>query len=142
MTSWQVDRLGRLFLSLILVALSGCASGRHPVTGKVSYEDGSPLEEGTVAGEATVDGKLIGVQAKVHQDGSFKWGTEKAGDGAFPGKYRVAVLPRALGDSEIAKGMKPAVADKFTKYDTSGITHEVTSGPSELKIKVSRPKGK
>ncbi len=129
-------------LMLVLAAATGCGSGRFPVTGKVTYEDGTPLDEGTVAGEASINGKLISVQARVEKDGSFKWGTEKAADGAFPGKYRVVVLPRVLGDSEIAKGMKPAVADKYGNYDTSGITHEVTNGPSELNIKLSKARGR
>lgn len=132
----------RWLMPVLIFAALGCGTGRYPVIGKVTYQDGSPLEEGMVAGEATIDGRLAGVQGSVQKDGSFQWGTEKAGDGAFPGKYRLVVLPRALSDFEMSKGIKPAVDDKFTKYETSGLTHEVPNGPTELKIKVSKPKGR
>lgn len=135
-------KVWRLLVPLLVVTAAGCGSGRYPVTGKVAFEDGSPLDEGTVSAEATIDGKLVAARGNIQNDGSFQLGTERPGDGALPGKYRVVVLPRALGDSENAQGMKPAVADKFTRFDTSGITHEVPNGPSELNIRVTRPKGK
>ena len=88
-----------LLLVLLLMASSGCGSGRYPVSGSVTYGDGSPLDEGIVAGEAEIAGKMVAVQGSVQKDGSFVWGTERAGDGAFPGNYRVIVLPRGLGMS-------------------------------------------
>src|SRR5262245_47887033 len=113
---------------VLLAALSGCSSGRHRVTGTVTYEDGTPLTQGTVAGEATIDGKLVGVQGSVQKDGTFEWGTESPGDGAYPGTYRVIVLPRALGDAEASQGKLPDVERKYTSYETSKITFEVKTG--------------
>jgi hypothetical protein len=78
-------------------------------------------------------------QGSVRKDGTFDWGTLRPGDGAKLGKYRVIVLPRALGDGELAQGMKPAVDGKFTRYDSSGIEFEVKAGRNELMIKVGRP---
>src|SRR5262245_10495499 len=130
----------RVSAVLFLLALvSGCGSGRYPVTGRVTYEDGSPVEEGTVIGEATVEGKAVGVQGNIARDGTFSWGGETAGDGALPGSYRVLVMPRALGDQELAAGKVPAVDRKYSKYDTSGITFEVKPGKNELNITVTRP---
>jgi hypothetical protein len=106
----------------------------------VTYEDGSPVESGTVVAEATVNGKLVGVQANIEKDGSFSWGADRAGDGALPGSYRVLVMPVALGDSEIAEGRRPAVDGKYTKYDTSGITFEVKPDSNVLNITVTRPR--
>jgi hypothetical protein len=128
---------------LLLVAVApGCGSGRYPVAGRVTYEDGTPVEAGTVIGEATVNGRPVGVQGNIESDGSFRWGTERAGDGAFPGSYRVAVMPVALGDSELAAGKSPAVDGKYTRYQTSGITFEVKPGRNELNIVVTRPRPK
>lgn len=128
-------------LTLLLFA-SGCGSGRYPVTGRVAYEDGSPVEGGTVIGEATVDGKPVGVQGIIAKDGTFSWGADQPGDGAAPGHYRVAVMPVALGDNELAEGKQPAVEGKYTKYESSGITYEVKPGKNELNIQVARPKPK
>jgi hypothetical protein len=140
MSRWKFARLRVLVPLLILVVASGgCGAGRATVTGRVTYEDGTPVEGGTVIGEATVDGKLVGVQGNIGSDGHFTWGGERAGDGAYPGNYRVIVMPVALGDSELAEGKRPAVDAKYGKYDTSGITFEVKPGKNELNIKVTRP---
>ena len=133
----------RLAPALILAALvaSGCAPARHQVSGRVVYEDGTPLTEGSVVGETT-DGGTFMARGAVKPDGTFEWGTERPGDGAPPGKYRVIVVPRALGDAELAKGELPAVDPKFTKYETSGLTFEVKAEKNELNITVTRPKSK
>jgi hypothetical protein len=133
----------RVLVPLFLAALaSGCGSGRYPVIGRVTYEDGSPVEAGTVIGEAKVHGKAVGVQGNIEQDGGFRWGTARPGDGALPGNYRVIVVPVALGDSELAEGKVPAVDGKFGKYETSGITFEVKPERNVLNITVTRPKPK
>jgi hypothetical protein len=133
----------RVLVPVLLAALTaGCGSGRYPVAGRVAYEDGSPVEAGTVIGEATVDGRLVGVQGNIEPDGTFAWGSDRPGDGAPAGLYRVVVMPVALGDSELAEGKHPAVDGKYTKYDTSGITFEVKPGRNELNITVTRPKPK
>jgi hypothetical protein len=109
----------------------------------VTYEeDGSPVEGGTVIGEATVDGKPVGVQGNIARDGTFSLGGERPGDGALPGNYRVLVTPPALGDSELSAGKVPAVDGKYTRYESSGITVEVKPGKNELPITVTRPKPK
>ena len=133
---WQATLLG----AVALVA-GGCGSGRYPVTGKVLYEDGAPLEEGTVIAEMESGDERVMSQGDLSAGGVFKWGTARPGDGAKPGKYRVAVLPRALGDSELSQGLRPAVDDKFTSFDTSGLEFEVkSSGKNELIITVTKPR--
>jgi hypothetical protein len=126
----------------LIVCAPGCGSGRYTVTGRVAYEDGSPVEAGTVIGEATVNGKLVGVQGNIASDGTFSWGSDRPGDGAPPGNYRVLVMPVALGDSELAAGKRPAVGGKYTKFETSGITFEVKPESNVLNITVARPKPK
>ena len=81
-------------------------------------------------------------QGSVKSDGTFSWGTERPGDGARPGKYRVVVLPRAVGEKEASQGMVPAVDPKYSKPQTSGIDFEVKPGQNELNITVTKPKPK
>jgi hypothetical protein len=133
-------RIATIFLLSALA--SGCGPSRYPVTGRVTYEDGGPVEGGTVIGEATVDGKAVGVQGNIARDGTFSLGTDRPGDGARAGNYRGIVMPRALGDSELAEGKAPAVDSKFARYETSGITFEVKPGKNELPITVTRPRPK
>jgi hypothetical protein len=141
MTGRNMRRLRVLLPALALLA-AGCASGRYPVSGRVTYEDGAPVEAGTVIGEATVDGKAVAVQGSIAKDGSFTWGADRPGDGALPGEYKVLVVPRALGDYEIAEGKRPDIDGKYGKYDTSGLKFEVKPQKNEFNITVSRPKSK
>ena len=139
-------RAGRRLTTLTALALlagtAGCGSGRHPVHGRVTYEDGSPLTEGSVVGELADGETKVMARGNVQSDGSFSWGTERPGDGARPGKYRVVVIPRALGDAERAHGKLPAVDEKYSRFETSPVEFTVKDGPNELIIKVARPKGK
>lgn len=124
----------------VLVGTVGCGvRGQYPVHGRVTYEDGSPLTEGTVIGEMGEGLSSVTVQGGVKSDGSFSWGTGREGDGAKPGNYRVIVMPRALSDAEQGQGMQPAVASKYTNPKTSGLTFEVVKGKNTLNITVSKP---
>jgi hypothetical protein len=130
----------RLVIPLLLLLAVGCGPKRYPVTGHVTAEDGTPVEAGTVIAEATVNGKAVAVQANIEKDGSFRWGSERPGDGAVPGSYKVLVMPRALGEYEIAEGKRPDIDSKYGKYETSGITFDVKPEKNVLNITVSRPK--
>jgi hypothetical protein len=138
--------MARLVLSCgllaLFVALPGCGPGRAVVTGTVSYEDGTPVKAGIVIGEATVDGKLVAVQADIHKDGSFSWGGDREGDGALPGRYKVIVVPVSLSEYQLAQGQTPAIDGKYGKYETSGLSFEVKEGRNEFNITVTKPKPK
>lgn len=124
----------------IVLGVGGCGSGRYPVSGRVTYDDGSPVTEGTVIGQMGEGPKSVSVQGRIDSSGRFSWGTERPADGAEPGKYLVAVTPRGLSDEEIAKGVPPAVDPKFSNLQTSGIEFDVKPGTNQLNIKVSKPK--
>jgi hypothetical protein len=127
---------------LLLVLATGCGPARYAVTGRVSYENGSPVEGGTVIGEAVVDGKVVGVQGNIEPNGHFQLGATKPGDGALPGHYRILVMPIALGDSELAAGKRPGVDSKYSKFESSGFTCDVTSGKNVLNLVVTKPQPK
>lgn len=130
----------RVLAPLCLLFATGCGSGRYPVSGRVAFDDGTPVTEGSVIGEATVDGKPVAVQGNIGKDGGFEWGADRPGDGAFPGKYKVIVVPRALSDAELAEGKRPAVEGKYANYETSGLTFEVKPEKNEFNITLPRPK--
>lgn len=134
--------LERSFLIFVLftVAFSGCSTGRYPAVGVVHYPDGTPVEAGTVIAEAKIEGQLVGVQANIEKDGSFKLGGAVPGDGALPGSYRAMVMPVTLGDSEIAAGKTPAVSSKYANIESSGIAFEIKAEPNKLDIEVTKPK--
>jgi hypothetical protein len=129
-------------LAALFLALPGCGPGRSVVAGKVSYEDGTPVEDGSVIGEATVGGKMVAVQGTIRKDGSFTWGGDREADGALPGTYKVIVVPPSLSEYELDHGQRPAIDGKYGKYETSGLSLEVKPGKNEFNITVSRPKDK
>jgi hypothetical protein len=133
-------RLTMLAALAFLAGVAGCGGGRYPVHGRVVYEDGSPLTEGIVIGEKAEGGRRVKAQGSVKSDGTFSWGTLSPGDGAEPGKYRVVVMPRAVGEKEASQGVLPAVDSRFSNPQTSGIDFEVKPGRNELNIAVTKPK--
>jgi hypothetical protein len=128
--------------SLVLLVLTGCSSGRSTVKGKVTYEDGSPVESGTIIAEATVNGKLVGVQGMILKDGSFEWGADQPGDGALPGQYRVKLIAGGISDYQASLGMTANIEGKYASFDSSGLSFEVKPGPNEYTITITKPKDK
>jgi hypothetical protein len=126
-------------VTLAVLAAAGCNSGRHQVTGTVTYEDGAPVTAGTLVAEATIDGKVVAVQANIESDGSFRWGGGSPGDGALPGSYRVLITPPTLSDLEMSQGKRPAIDGKYGRFETSGLAFDVKAGTNEFPIKVTRP---
>lgn len=128
---------GRLALPLLgVLLLTGC-SGNVAVSGTVVYDDGSPVEEGTVCGELADGGRAM-VQGSI-KDGAFALGTERPGDGVLPGKYKILIQCRALGDAELAEGKRPAIDGKYGSYERSGLELDVTTARDDVKFVVSRP---
>jgi hypothetical protein len=120
-----------------LLLCCGCGSGRVAVSGTVIYEDGSPVPEGTVCGEL-VDGGTDMVQGIIH-NGTFSLGTMRPGDGVKPGRYKILIQCRGLGDAEKAAGKQPAIDGKYRAYETSGLTLDVTTARRDVVFTVSRP---
>lgn len=129
---------GLLGLLIVLIGSIGCSSGRYPVTGIVKYADGTPVDGGTIIAEGEVDGKLVALQANIEPDGKFTLGSSTPGEGAFPGDYRVMIMPVALGDAEMAAGKKPSVSGKYGKFESSGLTLKVVEGENKPEFVVSR----
>ncbi len=137
--------LGRVTLTAMLV---GCLTvpvgcGRRPtlvpVSGRVTL-DGRQLEFGSVmiqpaAGPAA--------RSTIGPNGSFTAGTFKPGDGVIVGSATVRVAcyeqqrPGAKpSDGELALG-KSLIPEKYTQFETSGITVAVEPRMPPLEIELS-----
>lgn len=129
-----VTRLGFLALSLIAaIVLSGCSGGglgTAPVTGKVTYADGSPVQGGTIIfADASANLSSVGT---IKEDGTYELGTYAENDGAVPGSYKVTVL----GTSEY--GEAAPVQAKFSETSTTPLEATIVEGKNSIDFQVER----
>jgi len=132
---YGADRRQILWVLLVLVAsaVTGCGRPKYPVSGVVVYDDGSPFSGGgVVAMETEIEGKLVMSRGAIGSDGRFVLASERPGDGAFEGSYRVRLLPHVTIDGPATVG----IADRFQSFDTSGLTFDVGPNQSEFTIKL------
>jgi len=126
-------------VAVIALALSGCGSGKYPVHGTVTLEDGTPLTKGLLVFERVDGGPPITARGNVGPDGQFTISTEKPGDGVPPGRYKVLINP--MDASDVPDELKTLPFDiKYTKFDTSGLEYTVQSGPNDFEIKLEKQK--
>lgn len=135
-------RGGRAALVVLVVAClawhAGC--GRRPalapVSGRVTL-DGRPLEFGSVMIQPSAGPAARGT---IRADGSFTVGTFTPGDGAIvgPATVRVACYEQQRPDApppvgELALG-RSLIPQRYTQFETSGITTTVAAGMGSLEI--------
>ena len=128
-----------ILLTLSAMLLSGC--GQTKVTGTVSFPDGSPLTTGTIIFEDDKNSYT----ATIKDDGSFKMGMLKDGEGIPPGQYRVAIMavdPESDNDVETQATSKARFLThpKYASSRTSGITYDVQKNMN-ITITVEKPAG-
>lgn len=127
------------------IGLAGCG-GPHlcPVRGKIVYPDGSPAKDlagYTVTFESvdqapTEQKPGISAWGVVEADGTFQIGTYRPGDGALPGRHRVAICPPPfLADQPPPP---PVIPLKYASFQTSGLEVVIQPGPNELTLQVER----
>lgn len=133
-------RLAAVALTLALaVTLVGCGGSASPfdfvpVTGKVTYEDGSPFPGGMRIYFHSLEPPKDGMHVRpgvgsVASDGTFKDITSyKLADGLAYGKYKVSLA----GDAK-------TVPKNCSTPDRTPLTVEVTESGQVLEIKVPKP---
>lgn len=132
------------FLSIfVLFVFTGCGGGGVNVSGKVTFEDGTPLTMGEVAFQ-TASFIATGL---IQPDGTYTLGSLKAGDGVPKGTYNVTVKavssppvpPGALSDPNYKPAPAKHLIDlKFASQSTSGLTCQV-DGKTTFNITVTPP---
>src|SRR5262249_22301487 len=135
--------LAGLLVALALVAcLAGCGSGIYPVEGEVVWKDGSPAKE---LQNSRVIFDLPEKQTRadgiIQADGTFRLTTNKPGDGALPGEYKVLIVEGArkrLGGPD-STALAPGFMDsRYSDPRTTDLKATVTTGPNRIKLTVER----
>lgn len=138
-------RAGSYLAILTLAVLVGCNDGPFsyvPVSGTVTYEDGTPIPAASIqvwfkSLAPPIDENTHPRPAKAGvniEDGSFDSVTSyKPGDGLVPGEHKVALFVYGANGQ-----ISPLVDKEYTNAATSPLT--VNTDELPLKILVPRPK--
>jgi hypothetical protein len=134
----------RLAPCVLLVCLlsAGCSSSGPfdyvSVSGKVSYEDGSPIPGGCRLVFTAQDAAPVGKaharpgMATVNANGEFDCVTSyKYCDGLVPGKHKVVIQVAA------EQGDRPLVAKEYSSIQTTPLVIDTADAP--LVIKIPKP---
>jgi len=131
-------------LAFICCLLIGCGSdgpfGYERVSGKIAYEDGTPIPGGGlrlrfIAQDAPQVENAFPrpAFAVVNEQGEFDCVTShKYGDGLIPGKHKVSIEREGLPDA------RPPVPDAYLSTNTTPLTVDTEDAPFD--IKVPKPK--
>jgi len=143
-----------IFLLLLGSCLaSGCGKGGpqiYPVTGRVSFPDGSTLPGGGyvvfVSSDPAVPVRATGAFGT---DGTFRLSASSGDDGLQAGEYNVSIVPNAL---ERASNLSPAeyqralhpIDKRYLFPKSSGLSFTVSAetAPHDFKIEVTKPRRK
>jgi len=115
-----------------------------PVHGRIVYPDGTPAKElagytvtfESVDQAATAEKPGVSGWGEVKPDGTFQISTYRPGDGAVPGRHRVAISPPPLLADE--QPAPPAIPLKYVSFQTSGLEVQIKPGPNEVTLTVER----
>jgi len=89
--SWRLPRRVAMLCLTLSVGVVGCGGGAAPVKGKVTYK-GEPVKGGSLVFSPLAEGGKA-ASGDVKEDGTYTLTTNKPGDGAKPGHYRVTYTP-------------------------------------------------
>jgi hypothetical protein len=132
-----------LCVAVLSISNVGCGSGGPfkyiRVSGKVSYEDGSPIPGGCKLTFISQDVAPVGNAyprqgiANVNAEGEFESVTSyKYADGLVPGKHKVVIQAANERDG------KPVVPKEYANVETTPLVIDTANLP--LDIKVPKPK--
>jgi hypothetical protein len=110
----------------------------------VSFSDGMPLPTGTIIFEDDTHT----FSANINEDGEFRMGMLREGEGLPAGKYKVAIVgafttEQVVFSPEYPNGgppiLKHLVAEKFRSTQTSSIEYEVKSSNRNISFIIEKP---
>ena len=137
-------------VALLLSVFVGCGGDGTKVTGKVTYEDGTPLTVGRVMFE----NETISASGPIDQDGKYQLMVEEGRTGLPAGSYRVCILGAMQADSSMSEKIKKdkssanddegapmvlVIDPKFTSGTKSGLTCDVQGSSVTYDIQVEKP---
>jgi hypothetical protein len=127
-TRYIAASTGAALTAIGLVLIAGCGDDtglekRYPVSGTVTYHD-EPLKKGQIS-FIPVDSKDRRAASGTIVDGRYTLTTATAGDGALPGKYKVAITSMEIDNTK--------VIETITKHGGGGRQTEIGQAAAKAK---------
>ncbi|QDU27557.1 hypothetical protein ETAA8_26450 [Anatilimnocola aggregata] len=126
-----------------LLAVAGCSQRTVPVTGQITIKNEPNAAKLAGYGvmfelaEAGPDGKLVSSLGEVDADGKFALSTLGSNDGAYPGKYRVAITPPIpMGDDPHPK---PVIHSRYHDLNSSGLEAVIGANGTQFTWELDPP---
>ena len=132
-------------LVLATTVFVGCGGGVK-LTGTVTFEDGTPVEVGTVVFESS--GSIS--RGDIGSNGEYRVSTIKPGDGIPPGTYNVylintektEMIPVPGSDGDFRDITVQTVASKYLSSATSDLTYTVDRASKTFDFEVEKFSGR
>ena len=125
--------------AVAVMVLAGCGGSKTcSIRGKVVYEDDQSVAEELAGYTVTLESVEQDVSAAgiIRADGTFGVSTYEEGDGAVPGRHRVAITPPI---QEVdGPPPEPLIDPRYAKFDTSGLEVTVEKRKTEVVLAVQR----
>lgn len=120
-----------------MLCLVGCSGPVGPTSGVVQFNDGSPVQSGSV--ELRRRGDRARFSSRISKDGTFRPMSESGIAGVPPGTYEAVVVQIVLTEDLASEDHThgKTVSRRYADYYTSGLRVEVTEGqtdPIALKV--------
>ncbi len=121
MNCTRVRSIGFASLALFSLLLTGCGSSSGSYQGTVQFDDGSPVQSGSVEFRSLADGSRYA--SRIATDGSFSLADQEGRLGCPPGDYEVVVVQIVLTEDLAAEAHEHGrtVPRRFADYYTSGL---------------------
>lgn len=118
---------------LLCLVTFGCDNGKVPLSGRITFDDGTPIQRGTVV---FCNDSFQQARGDIDSNGRYQVGFLRDNDGMPPGNYRiyVAVIPKSSVDSDESVDI-PA---KYCDPETSGLALTVDSKTNNHDIILKR----
>ncbi|MDR1491844.1 MAG: hypothetical protein LBT05_03865 [Planctomycetaceae bacterium] len=119
--------------------MTGCGVPNSPVSGKVTFEDGTPLTTGEVI-FALSDSNEYFTKGKIGVDGNYTLveqviGKESGKSGCKPGEYRVFIGSTSTAEIVNNKTITThTINQDYTRKDKTPFTVKVPGGSHDFKV--------
>lgn len=125
-------------LAVAVVLLAGCGGPKlYPVEGTVAWADGKPARE--LAGGA-VNFEPVGggtsATGPIDEQGRYRLGTNRPGDGVPAGEYKVTLAPPPSADPD--RPAPPVLHPDYQRLDSTKLRKTVAPQNNDIPLSLER----